>query len=224
MKYAKCEFCGETFDKVITKTKRVCYECSVIESYDPSDPYQYFKAVNHITGLILKKRFNMQYSDPYHYLDTWGSAEGRKGFDVIAKGVADLRKKELRTSKALIAVKDILPSKEICEGFRNLSTHKSVGDALAMLCRYYHIPIMKTIFYEVQPSDKICKNAMGVYYPSELTAYFDKSGFSQTTILHEFYHHLVNVGIASQASEEEDEVAAEEYAKQFTDIALREAD
>ncbi len=67
---------------------------------------------------------------------------------MIAKSLASLRKKELRNSRTLTYVKNILPPKDICIGFRNLCTHKSVQDAAYMICRYYKIPIMKTAFHE----------------------------------------------------------------------------
>lgn len=222
LKYARCQFCGETFDTVISETNEACSKCAIIEIYDPNDPQQYFQAVNRVTELVLKKAFNVRYKDPYYYLDTWGSVEGRKGFDVIARSIASVRKKELQNNRIVIQIKDIIPTKEICEGFKNLCTNKSVQDAVDMLCRYYRIPTMKTIFYEIVSSDKICKNARAVYYTAELTAYFDKTGYSQQTILHEFYHHLVNAGIAYASTDEEEEALADEYATQFTEKWLKE--
>ena len=38
----------------------------------------------------------------------------------------------------------------------------------------------------------VCKDALAVYYPDGMTAYFRPEGTTMTTILHEFYHHLVN--------------------------------
>jgi hypothetical protein len=222
MKFARCQFCGDTFDSTITGSEKDCAKCIIIDTYDSKEPEQYFKAMNRVTELILKKRFNTEYTDPYSYLDAWGPTDGRKGFDIIAKGIADIRKKAATMHRIVTAIKEILPSDEICKGFRNLCTNKSVQDAVNMLSRHYQIPIMKTVFYEFSSSDKICKNARAVYYTAELAAYFDKTGYSQTTILHEFYHHLVNVGVAFAESDEQEEYLADEYAKQFAERGLKE--
>ncbi|MEM2760870.1 MAG: J domain-containing protein [Nitrososphaerales archaeon] len=130
-----------------------------------------------------------------------------------------------------------LPPKEVCLMFVNLCRNKSVQSAIDMLCVTYGVPVMKTVFQDRAPiNDKVCQKALAVYYSNELTAYFKPSGFSMRTILHEFYHHLVNCyGIAQMLSYEvlpdpttgyytrndEEESAADSFANVFLERAIR---
>jgi hypothetical protein len=85
-----------------------------------------------------------------------------------------------------------LPPKEICLTFTTLCRTKSAQVALDMLSKVYGVPSMRTVFQHRFPvNDMVCKDALAVYYPDEMTAYFKPEGTTMTTILHEFYHHLV---------------------------------
>jgi len=86
-----------------------------------------------------------------------------------------------------------LPPREICDSFTILCRTKSVQAAVDMLSKVYGVHPMKTIFQHRFPiNDMVCKDAVAVYYADDMTAYFKPEGTSMTTILHEFYHHLVN--------------------------------
>jgi curved DNA-binding protein CbpA len=86
-----------------------------------------------------------------------------------------------------------LPPREICMSFANISRIKSAQAAIDMLSKVYGVPPMKTIFQHRFPiNDMVCKDALAVYYSDDMAAYFKPEGTSLRTILHEFYHHLVN--------------------------------
>ena len=129
-----------------------------------------------------------------------------------------------------------LPPREVCEAFTNICRTKSVQAAIEMLSKVYGVPAMKTVFQHRFPiTDMVCTDALAVYYGDELTAYFKPEGTSMTTILHEFYHHLVNCYGVRQtldyqlipdpvtgyyARNEKEERAADSYAKTFIKRAI----
>jgi curved DNA-binding protein CbpA len=129
-----------------------------------------------------------------------------------------------------------LPPREICVSFASICRTKSAQAAIDMLSKIYGIPSMKTVFQHRFPiNDTVCKDALAVYYADGLTAYFKAEGMSLRTILHEFYHHLVNCyGIKDlldyqllpdpitgyYARNEREERAANSYAEAFLKRAI----
>lgn len=86
-----------------------------------------------------------------------------------------------------------LPPKEICMAFARLCRTQSAQAAVEFLSKIYGVPSMKTVFQHRFPvNDMVCRDAIAVYYTDDMTAYFKPDGTSMRTILHEFYHHLVN--------------------------------
>ncbi len=86
-----------------------------------------------------------------------------------------------------------LPPFEICELFVTLSRTKSAQEAIDMLCKVYGVPSMTAVFQHRFPvKDMVCEDALAVYYSDGMIAYFRPEGTTMKTILHEFYHHLVN--------------------------------
>ena len=59
-----------------------------------------------------------------------------------------------------------------------------------------------------------------MYYTAKFIAHFNKTAYDQQSILHEFYHHLVNIGIVCSETEEAEEVEADEDVKQFIEKGL----
>ena len=130
-----------------------------------------------------------------------------------------------------------LPPKEICLRFVNLCRNKSAQAAVDMLSVVYGVDPMKTVPQHRAPiNDKVCQDALAVYYADEKTAYVKPSGWSMRTILHEFYHHLVTCyGISQLLSYEilpdqvtgyytrnpQEESAANSFANVFLDRAIR---
>lgn len=124
-----------------------------------------------------------------------------------------------------------LPPVEICVMFTTLCRTKSAQEALDMLSKVYGVPSMRMVFQHRFPvNDMVCKDALAVYYPDGMTAYFRPDGTTMTTILHEFYHHLVNCYGAKDmldyqiipdpvtgyyARNEREERAADSYARTF---------
>jgi curved DNA-binding protein CbpA len=104
---------------------------------------------------------------------------------------------EVNTSTLFEPIKHIselrLPPREICMAFARLCRTKSAEDAVGFLSKVYGVPAMKTVFQHRFPvNDMVCRDAIAVYYTDDMTAYFKPEGTSMRTILHEFYHHLVN--------------------------------
>ncbi|MEO9321618.1 MAG: J domain-containing protein [Nitrososphaera sp.] len=122
-----------------------------------------------------------------------------------------------------------LPPREICESFARLCRVKSAQAALEMLSKVYGVPPMQAVFQHRFPvKDMVCENSLAVYYSDKLTAYFRPEGTTMMTILHEFYHHLVNcygarldydvlpdVNTGYYARNAREEAAANSYADAF---------
>lgn len=86
-----------------------------------------------------------------------------------------------------------LPPIEVCASFANIARVKSAQAAVDMLAKIYGIPSMELVFQHIFPvKDMVCEDALAVYYSDGRIAYFRPAGTTMTTILHEFYHHLVN--------------------------------
>ncbi|MGI0014077.1 MAG: hypothetical protein ACREBU_11640, partial [Nitrososphaera sp.] len=122
-----------------------------------------------------------------------------------------------------------LPPREVCATFANIARIKSVQAAVDMLAKVYGIQSMELVFQNIFPiKDMVCRDALAVYYSDDRIAYFRPAGTTMTTILHEFYHHLVNsYGIQLEyeilpdpvtgyyARNEREERAADSYAQTF---------
>lgn len=151
------------------------------------------------------------------------------------EGTVQVPKEEQEPEKLFEPIKHItelrLPPRETCEAFANICRTKSAQAAVEMLSKVYGIPVMKTVFQHRFPiNDMVCKDALAVYYADDMTAYFKPEGTSMTTILHEFYHHLVSCYGVGQtldyqilpdpvtgyyARNEREERAADSFAKTF---------
>jgi hypothetical protein len=151
------------------------------------------------------------------------------------EGTVEVPKEEQEPEKLFEPIKHVtelrLPPREVCEAFTNICRTKSAQAAIEMLSKVYGVPTMKTVFQHRFPiNDMVCTDALAVYYGDDLTAYFKPEGTSMTTILHEFYHHLVNCYGVRQtldyqllpdpvtgyyARNEREERAADSYAKTF---------
>ncbi len=151
------------------------------------------------------------------------------------KGTVEPPKEVLEPETLFEPIKHInelrLPPIEVCGTFANLCRTKSAQAAVDMLSKVYGVSTMKTVFQHFFPvNDMVCKDALAVYYGDDLTAYFKPEGTSMATILHEFYHHLVNCyGVRDMldyqiipdpvtgyyARNEREERAADSYAKTF---------
>ena len=129
-----------------------------------------------------------------------------------------------------------LPPLEICSAFTTLCRTKSAQNAVDMLSKVYGVPSMKMVFQHRFPvNDMVCRDALAVYYGEAMTAYFKPEGATMTTILHEFYHHLVGCYDARDtldyqmipdavtgyyARNEREERAADSYARTFLRRAI----
>ena len=77
-------------------------------------------------------------------------------------------------------------------------------------------------FYGIQPMDnrtdpeKVPKNAIACYHPSERTAFYKKPTTDLHTLLHEFFHHLHSEGVVFLYSDEN----VEKCANGFADIVI----
>jgi hypothetical protein len=113
------------------------------------------------------------------------------------EGIVEIPKDEIEPATLVQPVKHIselrLPPREVCITFANICRIKSAQSAAEMLSKIYGVPTMKLVFQHRFPvNDMVCRDAIAVYYADDMTAYFKPVGTSMRTILHEFYHHLVN--------------------------------
>jgi len=109
----------------------------------------------------------------------------------------EVPKEEMEPATMFQPVKHIselrLPPREVCATFANICRTKSAQAAIDMLCKIYGVPSMRLVFQHRFPvNDMVCRDAIAVYYSDDMIAYFKPEGTSMRTILHEFYHHLVN--------------------------------
>jgi len=81
----------------------------------------------------------------------------------------------------------LIPSKKVCEEFYFTYELKGAQKAVDVLSRYYGIKRMKVVV----DGRKVGNGYVACY--NDNFAYFKKRGLNKRNILHEFYHHLVNV-------------------------------
>jgi curved DNA-binding protein CbpA len=113
------------------------------------------------------------------------------------EGTVEIPKEEIEPATLFQPIKHInelkLPPREVCVTFANICRIKSAQSAVEMLSKIYGVSPMKLVFQHRFPvNDMVCRDALAVYYADDMIAYFKPEGTSMRTILHEFYHHLVN--------------------------------
>lgn len=113
------------------------------------------------------------------------------------EGTVEIPKEEIEPATLFQPIKHIselkLPPREVCVTFANICRIKSAQSAVEMLSKIYGVLPLKLVFQHRFPvNDMVCRDALAVYYTDDMTAYFKPEGTSMRTILHEFYHHLVN--------------------------------
>lgn len=192
-----------------------------------------------IDGLPYLYLHGAKYHNAHHELTMDFYVKLRQAIsDIIRaelKGTVEPPKEALEPATLFQPVKHInelrLPPREICDTFAILCRTKTAQAAVDMLSKVYGVPSMKTVFQHRFPvNDMVCRDALAVYYTDDMTAYFKPEGVSMVTILHEFYHHLVNCyGVKDMldyqilpdpvtgyyARNEREERAADSYAQTF---------
>jgi hypothetical protein len=101
-----------------------------------------------------------------------------------------------------------IPSKRVRERFLIIYELEGCQRAVNFLTEYYGIRRMKIILN----GRKVGKRNIALYYQNK--AYFTKKGLTRRTVLHELYHHLVEMkGLEIPARTEEGQ--ANGYASGF---------
>ena len=100
-----------------------------------------------------------------------------------------------------------IPSKKVCERFHLTYELKGAQKGVDVLTRCYKIRRMKTIL----DGRRVANGYVCQYWKNK--AYFTKKGFTRRNVLHELYHHLVEVkGI--EMPEKKEERLANAFAKE----------
>jgi hypothetical protein len=101
-----------------------------------------------------------------------------------------------------------IPPKKIREKFLIIYELEGCQKAVNLLTEYYDVKRMKVIL----DGKRVGKGDVACYFKNK--AFFTKRGLKKRTVLHELYHHLVEVnGYELQNGMEEKE--ANGYARQF---------
>ena len=80
-----------------------------------------------------------------------------------------------------------LPSKNVREKFLIIYELEGCQKGVDFLAQYYQVRRMKIILN----GKKVARRCLGIYFQNK--ACFTKQGLTRRTVLHEFYHHLVEV-------------------------------
>jgi hypothetical protein len=101
-----------------------------------------------------------------------------------------------------------IPRKKVREQFRLIYELNGCQKAVDFLTEYYEVKRMKVILNgkRVGNGDAAC------YFENK--AYFTKKGLNKRTILHELYHHLIDIN-GLELSETAEEKNANSYASEF---------
>lgn len=95
----------------------------------------------------------------------------------------------------------LLPSRKVCEKFSLTYELQGCQKAVDLLTRHYGIKRMRIVL-----DGKKVGNNYVAYYKNH-TAYFKKKGLTKRTVLHELYHHIVNVKDLNMTLTEEERQA-----------------
>jgi len=127
--------------------------------------------------------------------------------------VSDLRSslKESQRPKRYLRFGECLPPASICKDVMSMMNGTNTYDGfIGRLAEYYHCETMGC-FVDTNIDPKYA----AVYRPSEKNAYSREKTVDRRIILHEFFHHLVNLNVVSVNKKDE-----EEYADKYARIVL----
>jgi hypothetical protein len=103
----------------------------------------------------------------------------------MPKSRTSSRRKTIKKTPLSLSVK--LPSKRVRERFLLIYELEGCQKAINFLTKYYGITRIKIVFN----GRKVGNNYLGCYLENH--AFFKKEGLTKKIVLHEFYHHLVEV-------------------------------
>ena len=101
-----------------------------------------------------------------------------------------------------------VPSKKICERFLLVYELKGCQKAIDYLTKYYGVRRMRIVLN----GRRVGNGDIAVYFQNR--AYFTKRGLNKRTVLHELYHHLVDVNDL-EMSDSKEERNANSYVRDF---------
>jgi len=99
-----------------------------------------------------------------------------------------------------------IPSKKVCEEFFLIYELQGCQKAVNYLTKYYGIRKMKIIV----DGRRVGNGYEAEYYDNK--AYFTKKGLNKQNVLHELYHHIVDV-IGIEIREKKEETEARLFAR-----------
>jgi hypothetical protein len=101
-----------------------------------------------------------------------------------------------------------IPHKKVREQFQIIYELKGCQKAINFLSEYYSIKKLRIILN----GKKLGKNCEAFYFDGK--AYFSKRSLKKRNVLHEFYHHLVEIKEV-ELSNRNEEKEANEYTRKF---------
>ena len=122
----------------------------------------------------------------------------------MPKSRTSSRRKTIKKPTFSLSVK--LPHKRVREKFLILYELEGCQKAVNFITEYYGVRKMKIVL----EGKKVGKNFLGSYLKN--TAYFKKNGLSKQIVLHELYHHLIELK-SLEMSLKTEEKEANSYAK-----------
>jgi len=130
-----------------------------------------------------------------------------------------LLESEVDKPKRYLSFGECVPPPSVCKDIcGTMIGNTNYEGFLGKLAEYYKCERMKFL---VNP-ERNRENTIAIYYPYEKTAYSKGNTVAQSTTLHEWFHHMVNLGVVylSEKEKKEEEV----YARKFAEIFLRRID
>jgi hypothetical protein len=124
----------------------------------------------------------------------------------MPKSRTSSRRKTQTKNSLILSIK--LPPKNVRENFLIIYELEGCQKAVNFLTEYYEVRKMKIVL----DGKKVGKNCVGFYLKN--TACFTKNGLRKRIVLHELYHHLVEVKKLEMALRIE-EKEANNYARHF---------
>jgi len=109
---------------------------------------------------------------------------------------------------------ECVPPPSVCKDiYGTMIGNSSYEGFLGRLAEYYKCERMTLL---VNP-ERNREDTIAIYYPYEKTAYSKDATVAQSTVLHEWFHHMVNLGVVflSEKEKKEEEVYARKFAETF---------
>lgn len=136
-----------------------------------------------------------------------------KKLDQMQRHIEALEKLIPKREKRWLKFDECLPPGSVCADIASMmyGITKFTG-FIGRLSDYYGCSTMDMLID--RNHNKVSDKAIATYYPSEKTAYSKGETCSQNTVLHEFFHHMVNCNVVI-VNKSDEEYYADRFAQLF---------